>query len=42
MELEVKVGRGFLPGDENKKPDQAIGVIAIDSLFSPVTAFVTR
>src|SRR5687767_7410366 len=37
MELEVKVGRGFLPGDENKKPDQAIGVIAIDPLFSPVT-----
>jgi DNA-directed RNA polymerase subunit alpha len=37
MELEVRVGRGFLPGDENKKPDQAIGVIAIDSLFSPVT-----
>src|SRR5437762_10967401 len=37
MELEVKVGRGFLPGDENKKPDQAIGVVAIDSLFYPVT-----
>lgn len=37
MELEVKVGRGFLPGDENKKADQSIGVIAIDSLFSPVT-----
>jgi len=37
MELEVKVGRGFLPGDENKKPGQPIGVIAIDSLFSPVT-----
>src|SRR5512138_1413495 len=37
MELEVKIGRGFLPGDENKKPNQAIGVIAIDSLFSPVT-----
>ena len=36
MELEVKIGRGFLPGDENKKPDQPIGVIAIDSLFSPV------
>jgi DNA-directed RNA polymerase subunit alpha len=31
------VGRGFCPGDENKKPDQPIGVIAIDSLFSPVT-----
>jgi DNA-directed RNA polymerase subunit alpha len=37
MELEVKVGRGFCPGDENKKVDQAIGVVAIDSLFSPVT-----
>jgi DNA-directed RNA polymerase subunit alpha len=37
MELEVKVGRGFMPGDENKKPNQAIGVVAIDSLFSPVT-----
>ncbi len=36
MELELKVGRGFLPGDENKKPNQPIGVIAIDSLFSPV------
>jgi DNA-directed RNA polymerase subunit alpha len=36
MELEIKVGRGFLPGDENKKVDQPIGVIAIDSLFSPV------
>jgi len=37
MELEITVGRGFCPGDENKKPDQPIGVIAIDSLFSPVT-----
>ena len=37
MELEVKVGRGFLPGDENKRPDQALGVVAIDSLFSPVS-----
>jgi len=37
MELEVRVGRGFCPGDENKKLDQPIGVIAIDSLFSPVT-----
>jgi DNA-directed RNA polymerase subunit alpha len=37
MELEVKVGRGFCPGEENKKLDQPIGVVAIDSLFSPVT-----
>jgi DNA-directed RNA polymerase subunit alpha len=37
MELTVKIGRGFCPGDENKKPGQAIGVVAIDSIFSPVT-----
>jgi DNA-directed RNA polymerase subunit alpha len=37
IEMEVKLGRGFCPGDENKKPDQAIGVIPIDSLFSPVS-----
>jgi DNA-directed RNA polymerase subunit alpha len=37
MELTVKIGRGFCPSDENKKLGQAIGIIAIDSLFSPVT-----
>jgi DNA-directed RNA polymerase subunit alpha len=37
MELEVKVGRGFVPGDENKRPDQPLGVVAIDSLYSPVS-----
>ncbi|MBT5926220.1 MAG: DNA-directed RNA polymerase subunit alpha [Verrucomicrobia bacterium] len=37
IEMEIKVGRGFCPGDENKKQDQAIGVIPIDSIFSPVT-----
>ncbi len=35
-ELEVRVGRGYCAGDDNKKPEQAIGVIPIDSLFSPV------
>ncbi len=37
MELELKIGRGFCPSDENKKPGQPIGVVAIDSLFSPVS-----
>jgi len=37
MELTVKVGRGFCPSDENKRPGQAIGIVAIDSIFSPVT-----
>jgi len=36
-ELEIKVGRGFATGDENKRADQPIGVIAIDAIFSPVT-----
>jgi DNA-directed RNA polymerase subunit alpha len=36
-EFEVRVGRGFFTGDENKRPDMPIGVIPIDSIFSPVT-----
>ena len=36
-ELEVRVGRGFASGDANKRPEQPIGLIAIDSIFSPVT-----
>src|SRR5580698_7551188 len=35
-ELEVKVGRGYVSAEYNKHPEQSIGVIAIDSLFSPV------
>jgi DNA-directed RNA polymerase subunit alpha len=37
VEMNVRKGRGFATGDENKTPEQAIGVIAIDSIFSPVT-----
>src|SRR5881409_3559507 len=36
-ELDVRVGRGFATGEENKRPDQSIGLIPIDSIFSPVT-----
>jgi DNA-directed RNA polymerase subunit alpha len=36
IELEVRVGRGFNTGEENKYKDMPIGVIAIDSIFSPV------
>ncbi|MCS6770404.1 MAG: DNA-directed RNA polymerase subunit alpha [Kiritimatiellae bacterium] len=35
-ELEVRIGRGYCPADWNKKEDQEIGIIPIDSLFSPV------
>ena len=36
MEMVVRVGRGYCPADWNKHPDQEIGVIPIDCLFSPV------
>ncbi|HCJ12596.1 MAG: DNA-directed RNA polymerase subunit alpha [Verrucomicrobia bacterium GWF2_51_19] len=35
-QLEVVVGRGYRLSEENKKQGQAIGIISIDSLFSPV------
>jgi len=36
MELEVAKGRGYVPQEANKKEDQTIGVIPVDSIFSPV------
>ena len=37
MECDVRTGRGFCLAEGNKRPDQEIGKIAIDSIFSPVT-----
>ena len=37
LECDVRTGRGFCLAEGNKKPDQEIGRIAIDSIFSPVT-----
>jgi DNA-directed RNA polymerase subunit alpha len=34
--LTIGRGRGYKPAEENKSPDQPIGVIPIDSIFSPV------
>jgi DNA-directed RNA polymerase subunit alpha len=36
MYLTVGRGRGYRPAEVNKSPDQPIGVIPIDSIFSPV------
>ena len=36
MELEVSRGRGYVLAEKNKKESQPIGVIPIDSVFSPV------
>lgn len=36
MELTLEKGKGYITADRNKKPNQPIGVIAIDSIFTPV------
>src|ERR1700750_3024667 len=36
MYLTIGRGRGYSPAEENKSPAQPIGVIPIDSIFSPV------
>jgi DNA-directed RNA polymerase subunit alpha len=36
MELTVERGVGYRPAEQNKKPRDPIGVIPVDSLFSPV------
>ena len=36
MYLTIGHGRGYSPAEDNKSPDQPIGVIPIDSIFSPV------
>lgn len=36
MEMTVERGRGYVPADKNKQPDAALGVVPVDSLFSPV------
>ncbi|MTI71167.1 MAG: DNA-directed RNA polymerase subunit alpha [Firmicutes bacterium] len=36
MELELVKGRGYVPAEENKDEDQAIGTLPIDSIFTPV------
>ncbi len=35
-EVEVRSGRGYATAEENKPAEEVIGLIAIDSLFSPV------
>ncbi len=36
-EMEVGKGRGYVSAENNKKEDQPIGVVPIDSIFSPVS-----
>ncbi|RZK10035.1 MAG: DNA-directed RNA polymerase subunit alpha [Flavobacterium sp.] len=36
VELSVNKGRGYVPAEENKVNDSVVGVIAIDSIFTPM------
>ena len=36
IELTIQKGRGYVSADENKQPNQPYGVIAIDSIYTPI------
>ena len=36
MELTADMGRGYSPSEQNKKPNQDISVLPIDSIYTPV------
>jgi len=36
MEITVARGRGYVPAERNKLPDHPIGIIPVDSIFTPV------
>jgi DNA-directed RNA polymerase subunit alpha len=36
MELSIEKGRGYVPAEENKKPNAPIGTIFTDSIYTPV------
>ena len=36
MEMTAMNGRGYVPAERNKQPQQPIGVIPVDSMFSPI------
>jgi DNA-directed RNA polymerase subunit alpha len=36
VEMDTSRGRGYVPAERNKKEGQPIGVIAVDSIFTPV------
>ena len=37
MEITISNGRGYVGADKNKKEDQPIGMLPVDSIFTPVT-----
>ena len=41
LEALVEPGRGYMPAEKNKRPDQPIGVIPMDSIFTPSSGLTT-
>ncbi len=37
MEMTAKWGKGYVPAENNKDPEQPIDTLAIDAIFSPIT-----
>lgn len=37
MDIVLERGRGYVSADKNKKPNMPIGIIAMDSIFTPIT-----
>lgn len=38
IELRLGKGRGYVPSEDNKRPEDPIGVIPIDSIFTPIVS----
>lgn len=36
LELTIEKGRGYVPAEENKKADAALGTIALDAIYTPI------
>jgi DNA-directed RNA polymerase subunit alpha len=42
MEMTVTTGKGYVPGSQNRQEDSPIGLVPVDSLFSPVRRIAYR
>tara|TARA_B100001113_G_scaffold345023_1_gene334124 strand:- start:206 stop:1180 length:975 start_codon:yes stop_codon:yes gene_type:complete len=37
IELRIGIGKGYVPSEENNRPNLPLGTLSIDSIFNPVT-----
>jgi len=37
IELRIGIGKGYVPSEDNDKPNLSVGTLSIDSIFNPVT-----